>query len=772
MLKSKTLPTPHPVLVKTRRLLNWPPYLYALLFYVGLTLLVAWPVIANLSIGTPGHFTVDRNQNLWNFWWFKRSIFDLHNPYQTGFLFYPYGTSLYLQTFSPYNQLIGLPLQLLFGLIPTYGIIALLTFPLGGLGGYWLARYLTGNFWGGLLAGLVWSFGPYHFVELRLDQLNLISLQWLPFFILFMFRLEKAVTRREIIREGLAAAFFFCLTLMVDYYYASYLVIFAGLYWLWKAGGGLWLVSRGPENLRAFGRRLGLFSLKLVGVFGLGALPYSPVLLGTLREIGSGKYLALDNRSTDQIHSADLATVFLPPSHQPWWGDNLGLWKALGLKSDGAGIFLNNWGAVISYVPLALAIYALIRWRGLWFWGLNALFWFLLSFGPSLRINGTNTEFPMPYRLLAKVPFLDIGRFPERYILMAQFSIAILAAFGLTALLNRLPTGRRVFSGWQVRPLLAGIILGLAFLESWPGILPPPDPITPPPFTAAIAATKAGSTVPAGKAILELPVTTHANPDSPRMLYQIYHQRPITGGYISRKLIDPHRVANDSPLMDWIELRPPAPDIIPTKTPQEQLGLLSYANFGYLVLYAKDPDQPEKPYASTQTERLINYTLTGSESTPAPPDFQDEVARVWAIPPTPLENPVLVLGQGWATSPPEPVSGNRLQRWIAPEAPDARVVIVAGQAATLKPAYNLDITAVSPDKPRRLQILLNGAVIGDTSISGLQAVRLAGVRLQPGENVIVLRPDPADGVFIPSQANPAAKDSRALRLAFISIKLT
>ncbi len=748
--------------VKVRRLVNRPAF-YAFLFYCALTLFFAWPVVVNLGLGTPGHFPVDRNQNLWNFWWVKRSVLNLHNPYQTNFLFYPYGTSLYLQTFSPYNQVIGLPLQLIFGLIPAYSFIELLAFPLGGLGGFFLGRYLTGNFWGGLLAGLVWSFGPYHFVELRQDQLNLISLQWLPFFMLFMFRLEKATTRPAILREGLAAAFFFFLTIMVDYYYASYLGLFAGLYWLWMILSGLDAVRRGRETLGIFGRSLGRFALKLAGVFILGVLPYTPVLLGTIREVTSGNYQLATGDTNDQVHSADLATVFLPPFHQPWWGSGLGLWKALGLNASASGEALNNWGAVLSFVPLALAVYALFRMRGLWFWVFNGLFWFLLAFGPSLRINGNNTNFPMPYRLLTKLPFLDIGRFPERYMLLAQFSVGILAAFGLTCWLAHIPEERRLFSRLGARPVVAGLALALAFFETWPGILPPPDPLVQPAFTQFIAADN--GSVPADKAILELPVTNHGNPDSPRMLYQIYHQRPITGGYISRKLIDPHRQAHDSPLFDWIDLRAPEPDIIPTKTPREELGLLAYQNFGYLILYAEDPDQPGKSYDATRAERLINYAFDNKK-----PDFQDSVARVWDIPATPLQNPVMVLGQGWTVV--EPVSGGSRQRWIDAGAADARVIILAGPDTPLKPSYNLDIQAVSPDKPRRLQVLLNGAVVNDTKITGIQTLHLAGIKLQPGENVITLRPDPADGVFVPSRANPASHDNRALRLGFLNLKLS
>ena len=768
MVNSTPLDRPASRLVKVRRFANWLPPFYAFLFYCALTLLFAWPVVVNLGLGTPGHFPVDRNQNLWNFWWVKRSILDFHNPYQTNFLFYPYGTSLYLQTFSPYNQVIGLPLQLIFGLVPAYSFIELLAFPLGGLGGFFLGRYLTGNFWGGLLAGLVWSFGPYHYVELRQDQLNLISLQWLPFFMLFMFRLEKATTLPAIIREGLAAALFFFLTLTVDYYYASYLGLFAGLYWLWKIITGLEEVRRGRETLKKFGRGLGQFTLKLAGVFILGALPYTPVLLGTIREVASGNYqLSTTGPSNDQVHSADLATVFLPPFHQPWWGSGLGLWKSLGLKASASGDTLNNWGAVLSVVPLALAVYALFRVRGLWFWVFNALFWFLLAFGPSLRLNGTNTDFPMPYRLLTKLPFLDIGRFPERYMLLAQFSIGILAAFGLAHWLEHLPKDRRLFSRLGVRPLVAGTVLALAFFETWPGILPPPDPIVQPAFTKVIAANN--GSVPADKAILELPVTTHGNPDSPRMLYQIYHQRPITGGYISRILVDPHRKVNDFALYDWLDLRAPGPDIVPAKTPQEQLGLLTYANFGYVVVYPGDFDPIRKAAEQGQAMKLINYTFSGINSQPV---FEDNQAIVWQVPPTPLETPVMVLGKGW-TGTPEPVSNGKVQRWIAPDSSEAHVMVIVGPATPLKPSYDLDVQAVSPDKPRRLQVLLNGAVVGDSTVNlGANSVHLPGIKLQPGENVIALRPDPADGVFVPSQANPASQDNRALRLGIISLKLS
>ncbi len=762
------------------------PHLAVLAFYTALTVLVAWPVLLGLGTGTPGQFPVDRNQNLWNMWWFKRSVFDLTNPYHTDFLFYPYGTNLYLHTLSPYNLLVGLPLQLLLGLVPAYGLLELLTFPLGGWGAWLLARYVVGDRpganWGALLAGLVWSFGPYHWVELRQDQINLLSLQWLPFFLLFLFKLERATTRPTLVRYTLAAAFFYFLTLLVDFYYAIYLLMFAALYWLWQGLAGLWAGRRGPGSplslsksplplsksplpLKEWARRQAGLTGRMAAAFGLGLLPFLPVLLATVRETSSPAYTSLQNDGPDQVHSADLLQLFLPPAHQPWWGEGLGLWRGLGLQGLPDGPVLNNWGAVLGYTALALSLYALWRVRGLLFWAAQGLFWLLISLGPTLRIDGRSTGVPLPYRLVARLPFVGIGRFPERYMLMAQLSLAILGAFGLARLLAHLPASRRL-GPVAASSALGAAVLALFLLESWPGFLPPPLPVAPPAF---IQALNTAPLVPAGRAILELPVTKHSNPDSPRMLYQIYHQRPITGGYISRDLLDPHREAHHYLLYDWFELKPPpARDIVPTLTGREHLALLDFAGYGFVVLYPDDFGPSKDRLARAQRWLDLAFGLNGQSALPF---YQDKLARLYAVPPTSLDRPLLVLGRGW--NEPEPTAGQGVQRWLAANESQAEVQIVVGPETPTARPYRLDLQlAAAPDKPRRLQILLNGAVLQNVTVEGKLDLKLEGLRLTSGLNLLALRPDPADGYYIPAKAGGDPKDTRQLRLAVLSLRLS
>ena len=744
------------------RWLSLRPHLAVLAFYAGLTLLVAWPVVVGLAVGTPGHFPTDRNQNLWNFWWFKRSVLSLHNPYQTDFLFFPTGANLYLHTLSLYNQIVGLPMQMVFGLVPTYSLLELLSFPLGGYGGWLLGRYLTGDRLAALLVGLAWSFGPYHWAELRQDQINLVSLQWLPFFILFMFKTERATTRRQVIGYGLAAAFFYLLTLLVDYYYAIYLLMFGGLYWLWRVGTTLW---HNRQRLGAALRPIGGLTGKLAAVFGLGMLPYSPLLYATIRETANPRYEPLDNLGNDQIHSTDLAQLFLPTSHQPWWGENLTFWQGW-LHPQAGTTALNNWGAVIGYGLLGLSLYALWKGRGrgrgqgLGFWVFNGLFWLAISFGPSLRIDGPQPGWPMPYRLLTKLPFIGIGRFPERFILMAQLSLGVMGAFGLAYLLRRWSGGVR-WGRLPARYGVAGLVLAVVWLESWPGFLPPPDPITAPTWATVL---KAAASPQADPAILELPITKHSNYDSPRMLSQIYHERPITGGYLSRKIRDPFRTPPYPVLYDWVDLRtPPKQDVVPSLTGRDRLALLTYAGMGFVVLYPADFQGSDGRLQ--EAHRLLDLTFAETPGQPAKPFYRDDQTELYRVPPTPLDHPLLVVGYGWQE--PEAAGPSRVQRWLTADASEGQITLAVSPAQATA-HYNLETQVINPDptKARRVQILINGQPYRDLTITGVTPVRLENLPLKSGDNLLSFRPDPADGFYTPPN------DIRQFRLGLLGVTLT
>src|ERR687885_2630955 len=88
---SDLAPQPH----EKRRTLRL--HLLVLAGYVLLTILMTNPVPFRLFTEVPGGG--DAWQHIWNLWWVKHALLDLHtNPYHTDLIYYPNGVNLYLHT--------------------------------------------------------------------------------------------------------------------------------------------------------------------------------------------------------------------------------------------------------------------------------------------------------------------------------------------------------------------------------------------------------------------------------------------------------------------------------------------------------------------------------------------------------------------------------------------------------------------------------------------------------------------------------------------------
>jgi hypothetical protein len=732
---------------------NLIAHLGALALYTGLIVFIAFPALSNLSAGPFGSLGIDRYQNLWNLWWFKRVTLDAPADwYFTPFLYHPYGTKLYLHTLSPYHLVLSLPLSLLFGNIVAYNLTFLSAFVFSAYAMFVLARYLVAEHspavrtGAALVAGLIWSFNPYHWAIFRSEWTNLVSLQWFPFFVLCVLKLEKAATRRGVWLNAIGVGFFFLLTLLTDYYYAIYLTIFAGLYFGWKLLA-VWFGAKSERRAR-FTNWL-KFGLRFGGSVGAALLLFSPILWQTAAELLSGKYTELGSPGFSS-HTTDPLQFLLPPAHQPIWGGDAAFWEMLGVAK------LNNFGANITYIGLGLSIAGLISRRGLYFWVASAGVWFILSLGNILQLNGGNTGVGLPGNFLSRFPPFNSIRFAERYVLLIYLTFAILAAYGLAFLATKIA---KRSAGWQW--VLFGVLGVLFWLETAPGFVASPALLRPPAFAQAIAAP-AGSAVP--KAILELPITKHGPDDALRMYYQTVHQRPLVGGYTSREVRDPYRNGN-SGLQTWVAVdNPPTePDVVAPLDPAGMTELLNFYKIGYLVLYPADYDNNLE--ALDATRRLITLTL-GAQSTPF---FQDGLATVYAVPERTPQNPLLLLGSGWAER--ELVNKERgiYQRWLAEDASEGKFTVLLSPEASKK-SYNLKIELASPDKPRKVRVEIDGVLVEEVTVSGKSDFSFK-LTEKPGEHVIILRPDPADGFYIPAEAGGSPNDKRKLRFAVLNVSV-
>ncbi len=143
--------------------------------FVLVAVVLTWPIAATLD--RPSSVRPDYFSNLWNAWWMRTALFELHvSPYWTDYLHYPLGISLARHTLSPINAVVtGL---LGYGLHAAYNLVVIGHFALGGWAAFALARYLTASVPGSILAGLIYSFCPIHYFYI--GQINAFSIGILP----------------------------------------------------------------------------------------------------------------------------------------------------------------------------------------------------------------------------------------------------------------------------------------------------------------------------------------------------------------------------------------------------------------------------------------------------------------------------------------------------------------------------------------------------------------------------------------------------------------
>ena len=273
---------------------------FVLALYLLLALVVTFPLVLHVGTAIPGDGR-DAWQNYWDYWWLRTALAAWHNPYRTPLLYAPYGAPLYLHTLNPFNGLVTLPIQLLFGLTAAYNSVVLLSLTLAAFFAALLVGHVSGGRRAGFVGGVIYAFGSYHLAHL-LGHANLLASEWLPAYILALLVATEARGRARIL-PAFGAFLALLLLTFCDWQY----VLFAGLF----------TVCYGPYQALA---RRSLAPLAVAGVIGgAWAITVAPLLLATARELrdtaaGRPAVLGAEN------FSADLLSFFVPSPLQAWWG--------------------------------------------------------------------------------------------------------------------------------------------------------------------------------------------------------------------------------------------------------------------------------------------------------------------------------------------------------------------------------------------------------------------------------------------------------------------
>lgn len=527
--------------------------------YLALSVAMTFPLILHMADHAPAG-AVDLWQNVWNFWWWKRCLFEGLHPYASPYLFHPTGADLAFYTHSVFNMIATAPVNLLAGPVAAYNASVLLALWLSGWFAWMWLKEATGDARGAFLGGLVFTFFPQH-MEQTLEHLNLFSTQFIPLSLLFLHRLARKGGLGPAVGLGVAYA----LNALCDWHLAVMTTL------LLAPLAALELAR--PSGERARARREMARDLAIAGAIAtVLVLPFALPLVRGLAQgmaeagggtgavgigpLGSGAGGAAYFQKAAEDRGIDALYLVLPQFAHPIWGRlTLAAYERRAYEAAGFTCFLG-------FVPLALAGRAVVQafrsrrarsspsYRNpgerslVAIWGVVFIVALVLSLGARPWFDGRLIEdLPLPFALFRSVPVLSLLRIANRFMIFVALAMAVLVCVGQASGLSL--RGARAGSRDDMdsmdrmdemegtdRPLdprpsnLRVVLLSALVLLEYLWLPYPTRPLDLSPGLRAIADS------PDRGAVLDVPF--NGNGKTVRnMVAQTVHGRPIAGGYLS-----------------------------------------------------------------------------------------------------------------------------------------------------------------------------------------------------------------------------------------------
>lgn len=692
-----------------------------LIAYTILTLLLTYPVAVSPN-EIPGHG--DAFWFLWDFWWFKTALFDFSSPYYTYYIFYPTGVSLASSTITPLNAIASIPLQLTFGLVGAYKIIWILSFILSGFSAFLLVRYLAGDFRAAFVSGLIFMFCPYHFAH-ALGHMNLISIQWIPLYILFLIKAVSEDNRSN----AFLAAFFLFLNAISCYYYLIYLFLFTTIYLAYV------LISYKDICYLKTIREISIMTLSFTIIF-------MPFAYPVIKEMINSKYIYYGGFVE---YSADLLGFFIPSIFHPVFKDFV-----TPIYSNFTGNAA-EYTVFLGYTVILLSILAVIKikTKDIKFWVLSSLTFFVLSLGPILHINGIvkicldgyETYIPLPYAILMQIPVFSLARVPSRWTVLLSLSLTVLAGYGLKYLFSRYddPKQRNSKNKVNILFIIVSCLVIFEFLAI-PYLMSSSDV---PSFYKEIGAEDEDF------ALLEVPMLWQSDV----MYYQTIHGKKLVGGYVSRTPENAIDFLIVTPLInDLLNFYPSDNDILNQNLTDFGSSILNYYNIRYIILHTDRMTSDQLEFAKDTLRRSIGVE---------PTVYENDSMIVYKVMKEPAI-PFMQLKKGWHVL--ENGSGTPT-RWMEK---DAIIMIYSNKDCTA----GLSFKAHSFHLPRNLEINVNDGMVlrAEVSNNSFIILNVPNIRLHEGANLIKLHV--SEGCEMPRDI-PAVNnaDPRCLSIAVQDIKI-
>ena len=590
-----------------------PAFMLALFSYVLLAAGFLHGIFPVWNSAIPGGLE-DTRIFLWNAWWVHHALKLGLNPYHTQILFYPFGASLISHDFPLWMNLVTEAAQRSgMSLAGACNLWFLITWVLGAACTFLLAREVSGRAIAAWVAGLYVMTHSYTLAR-AMQNWGQFNLYGIALFLWALMRARRTGKIHDFLLAGAALAwtaachyYFLIYSGLVWALVAVLDTTPREIHILWRrrhilsadkllqpvptpawrswalvtaamAAGAAAAIMRhpgevsigrviiglhGPENallvmwtaLMVWGlsyfrfattpRRYGhpAFAVTRHGILLAAALVcLSPLLWAVWNLFLAGGYPKQTILWKTHLPGANFLAVFMPNALHALWGPAVSRWfllRELNPQEQAAAIGWVCLG-VIGISHFRQAYHARVRW--LWL----ALAATVCSLGTYLHIAQWNLWCPLPFYVLRLLPVLGNVRVPERWMALGAVSWGVVLALALVELARQ--------KRWPLRLTCLGVGL-LVLAENWPGI-----PIAPMPAHLSVYDTLRAQ--PEG-AVLPLPFyigdSSIGAGDALPSKYtfpwdhlgaQIYHEKPVLGGFIGRiprKLIGEYR---KEPFMD------------------------------------------------------------------------------------------------------------------------------------------------------------------------------------------------------------------------------
>ncbi len=481
---------------------NIGTYIIVGLIFLFFTAIITYPLIIKFGTVVPG--IGDVFIYMWTLWWFAYALIVRHQfPLFTDLMFYPLPLNI-AQDVSIVHGMVALPVSLMSGPIAAYNFIIFFTFIVTGIGFYLFLKLLTKSSIAAFFGSFIYTFSYYRIFRALVGHLDLASTEWYGFSLYFLSLLFIYQKRKW--KNYFGAAVFMALTAYTEYRSFLYFAVFSVVFFVVSVTARL-LINNDKEVIREIYEEALSYSRVLVLLF---------VFVTPLLAINLTKTYDVQFAPTYPEFNAVMPAFFLPPC---------GTFFSSLLPSC---FFSSAWEGKVVYLgvtPLVLMIAYLFAKKDRrelmlsFLFGVCFLIFIILSLG---------TKTPLYSWLFENISLFRVMRVPSRFIVIAEISLAVFAAFSL----------QRFFSA-VTKPLpkylAASLLLLLLLIEARPSDMK----------TVKIAAIpqehlkviKPGNNY----SILEIPFgfrgniyeTFGSHTTDISFFYQMIHRTPLIGGYMS-----------------------------------------------------------------------------------------------------------------------------------------------------------------------------------------------------------------------------------------------